>query len=254
MTAEVGEHHNMRALRILLIVVVILGGLFVLADRLAVGFAEDEAASKLQSTENLAATPDVSIKGFPFLTQVASGTLDDVEVGIKDYEAATGTDGGTIRIDDLTANMKGVEFSGDYSSATAATATGSAVIAYDELLKAAKSEPTEVAPGVTARVVSLSDGGNGKIKVGLEAKAPVIGTRQLSVLSTVSVKGDTVEVRTDSLPDVAGLDLAENSVREITDFQQAIDDLPGGIRLDKVQAAKSGVEITVKGSNVRLAG
>ena len=32
----------MRALRILLIVVVILGGLFVLADRLAVGFAEDQ--------------------------------------------------------------------------------------------------------------------------------------------------------------------------------------------------------------------
>ena len=33
----------------------------------------------------------MSIKGFPFLTQVASGELDDVEVGIKDYEANTGT-------------------------------------------------------------------------------------------------------------------------------------------------------------------
>ena len=35
---------------------------------------------------------------------------------------------------------------------------------------------------------------------------------------------------------------------------QKIDGLPGGIRLDSVQAAKDGVEITVKGSNVRLAG
>ncbi|MBX9394774.1 DUF2993 domain-containing protein [Streptomyces sp. TRM72054] len=243
----------MRALRILLIVLVILGGLFVAADRLAVHFAEGEVADRLRTTEGLSTTPEVSINGFPFLTQVAGGTLDDVEVGIQDYEAAA-ADGEQVRIDDLRANMKGVDFSGDFSSATAASATGTATIAYGELLKAAKSEPTEVAPGITAHVVSLSDGGNGKIKVGLEVEAPVIGTRQLSVLSTVSVKGDTVEVRTDSLPDLAGLDLAEGSLREITDFQQAIDDLPGGVKLDKVEAAQNGVEISVKGSNVQLAG
>ncbi|WP_171110523.1 MULTISPECIES: DUF2993 domain-containing protein [Streptomyces] len=243
----------MRALRILLIVLAILGGLFVAADRLAVNFAEGEVADRLRTTEGLSTTPEVSINGFPFLTQVAGGTLDDVEVGIQDYEAAA-ADGEQVRIDDLRANMKGVDFSGDFSSATAASATGTATIAYGELLKAAKSEPTEVAPGITAHVVSLSDGGNGKIKVGLEVEAPVIGTRQLSVLSTVSVKGDTVEVRTDSLPDLAGLDLAEGSLREITDFQQAIDDLPGGVKLDKVEAAQNGVEISVKGSNVQLAG
>ncbi|MFI9341222.1 DUF2993 domain-containing protein [Streptomyces sp. NPDC052773] len=243
----------MRALRILLIVVVILGGLFVAVDRIAVHFAEGEAADRLRATEGLPRTPDVSINGFPFLTQVAGGELDDVEVGIQDYEAAAG-EGEKIRIDDLQAHMKGVRFSGDYSSATAASATGTATIAYDELMKAAKSEPTEVAPGITARVVSLADGGNGKIKVGVEVDVPVIGTRELSVLSTVSVKGDNVEVRTDSLPDLAGLDLAENSVRKITDFQQAIDDLPGGIRLDKVEAAPDGVEISVQGSDVRLAG
>ncbi|GGT39005.1 LmeA family phospholipid-binding protein [Streptomyces chromofuscus] len=243
----------MRALRILLIVVVILGGLFVAADRLAVNFAEGEVADRLRTSEGLAGTPEVSINGFPFLTQVAGGTLDDVEVGIQDYEAAAG-DGERIRIDDLRAHMRGVEFSGDFGSATAASATGTATIAYDELLKASKSEPTQVAPGITARVVSLADGGNGKIKVGLEIDAPVIGTEQLSVLSTVGVKGDTVEVRTDSLPDVAGLNLAENAMRETTDFQQAIDDLPGGIQLDKVEAAPNGLEISVKGSNVRLAG
>ncbi|MFJ4473100.1 DUF2993 domain-containing protein [Streptomyces sp. NPDC089424] len=243
----------MRALRVLLIVVVILGGLFVAADRLAVNFAEGEVADRLRTTEGLSSTPEVAINGFPFLTQVAGGTLDDVQVGIRNYEATAG-DGERIRIDDLEADMKGVEFSGDFSSATAVSATGTATIAYDELLKAAKSEPTEVAPGITARVVSLSDGGGGKIEVGLEIDAPVIGTKQLSVLSTVGVKDDKVEVRTDSLPDLGGLDLAEDAVREITDFQQAIDDLPGGIQLDKVEAAPDGLEISVAGSNVRLAG
>ncbi|MER5753138.1 DUF2993 domain-containing protein [Streptomyces sp. NPDC002088] len=244
----------MRALRVLLIVVVILGVLFVVVDRVAVHFAEGEAADKLKTTEGLANTPDVSINGFPFLTQVAGGELDDVEVGIKDYDAATGNGTGTIRIDDLEAHMKSVDFSGDYSSATAATATGTATIAYDELLKAAKSEPTQVGPGVTAQVVGLSDGGNGKIKVQIDAT--VLGVkpaRPVSVLSSVTVKGDTVQVRADSLPDL-GVDLAENAVRSITDFQQVIEELPGGVQLDKVQAASDGVKISVRGSNVRLAG
>ncbi|GAA3863697.1 DUF2993 domain-containing protein [Streptomyces lacrimifluminis] len=247
----------MRALRTLLIVAVILGGLFAIADRVAVGFAEDEVADRLRTNENLATMPDVSINGFPFLTQVAGGELDDVKVGIKDYEAATGTSGQNIRIDDLDARMRDVRITGDYSSATAATATGSATISYAELLKAAKSaesEPTQVVPGVTATVVGLSDGGNGKIKV--EIEATVLGRKlpePVSVLSTVTVDGDTVKVKADSLPNL-GIDLADGRMRAVTDFEQKIDGLPGGIRLDSVQAAKTGVDITVRGSNVRLAG
>ncbi|WP_030744368.1 DUF2993 domain-containing protein [Streptomyces sp. NRRL S-31] len=245
----------MRGLRILLIVVVILGALFVVVDRVAVRFAEGEAADRLKTSENLASTPDVDIKGFPFLTQVAGGSLDDVEVGIKEYDAATGKAGQTIRVEDLKADMKGVEFSGDYSSATAATATGTATVSYAELLKTAKSEPTEVAPGVTARVVGLSDGGNGKIKVAVEGAVSSLGIeRTVSVLSSVSVVDGRVEVHADSLPQLGAAVIAEDRIRAITDFRQAIDQLPGGIELDKVEAAKDGVEISVKGSDVRLAG
>lgn len=240
----------MRALRILLIVVVVLGGLFVLADRLAVHFAEGEAADKLRTSENLASTPDVSIKGFPFLTQVLGGSLDEVEVGIEDYRADTGAGGESIRIDRIEATMKDVEFSSDFGSATAATARGTASITYDELLKAAKSQPTDLGLGLTARVVSLADGGNGKIKVGVSAA----GLPTVHVLSSVSVEGDTVRVHADSLPSIGGIRIGEDQVRSVTDFEQRIGDLPGGIRLDTVVPAKNGVEITVKGSGVRLAG
>ncbi|MET9070891.1 DUF2993 domain-containing protein [Streptomyces sp. NPDC004232] len=247
----------MRALRILLILVVILGGLFVIVDRVAVHFAEGQAADKLKSTENLASTPDVSIEGFPFLTQLAGGSLDDVQVGIKDYQAATGTDGKTIRIDDLKADMKGVSFSGDYSSATADSATGTATVSYAELLKTAKSQPTEVVPGVQAQVVGLSDGGNGKIKVAIRITGSFLSIpvdQTTSVLSSVAVVNNKVEVHADSLPKLAAVAAADNRVRDITDFNQAIDRLPGGIKLDKVQAAPDGVQISVKGSDVRLAG
>ncbi|MEU5087501.1 DUF2993 domain-containing protein [Streptomyces sp. NPDC021356] len=240
----------MRALRVLLIVVVVLGVLFVVADRVAVHFAEGRAADEVRSAEHLASTPDVSINGFPFLTQLAGDELDDVEVGIKNYEADTGDGGGKIRIDDLKADLKGVEFSGDYSSATAAGATGTALISYDELLKTAKSTPTDIGFGLKAQVVGLSDGGNGKIRLAVKvASFPVI-----HVLSSVDVRGDKVRVTADGMPKLAGLALAEGRMRTITDFQQAIDRLPGGIKLDSVRAAKDGVEITVKGSHVRLAG
>jgi hypothetical protein len=246
----------MRALRILLIVVVVLGALFVVVDRVAVHYAENEAASKVKTDENLATTPDVSIKGFPFLTQVASGELDDVELGIKTYEAPTGnTTGGasTIRIDDLKADMKDVKFSSGYSSAIAATATGSASISYDQLLKAAKSQPTDVFPGVKAQLVSLSDGGDGKIKANMKVTVTGVGTTTYPVLSTVTVEGNTVKVHADNLPKLV-VDLADSRVRSITDFQQTITELPGGVKLDSVQAAKAGVDIKVKGSNVNLAG
>ncbi|MEV6838540.1 DUF2993 domain-containing protein [Streptomyces sp. NPDC051133] len=231
----------MRALRILLVLVVILGVLFVIVDRVAVHFAEGEAADKLKASQNLASTPDVSIKGFPFLTQVAGGSLDDVQVGIKDYEATTGTAGEKIRIDDLTADMKGVSFSGDYSSATAADASGTATIAYDQLLNAVKDDPVRLPLGATGKVTGLSYGGNGKVRATVE----VAGV-PLPVLGTAMVQGDTVKVHADGLPKFGNQALDVSEVK--------IGALPGGIKLDKVQAAQDGVEVTVKGSDVRLAG
>ncbi|CAL9477275.1 hypothetical protein SUDANB60_02942 [Streptomyces sp. enrichment culture] len=246
----------MRALRILLVVAVVLGGIFVIVDRVAVHFAEGEAADRVRASEGLASTPDVDIRGFPFLTQVLGGSFDEVRVGISDYEAGAGEGGRTIRIADLRADLRGVEFSGDFGSAVADSATGTATVAYDELLRNAKAEPTQVAPGITAEVVALSDGGNGKIKVALETT--VLGTKlpePVTVLSSVTVvDGNTVRVRADALPVLGGVEIAESRVRRITDFEQKIDGLPGGISLEKVRAVADGVDVTVTGKDVRLAG
>ncbi len=246
----------MRALRILLVIAVVLGAIFVIVDRVAVHFAEGEAADRVRASEGLASTPDVDIQGFPFLTQVLGGSLDEVRVGISDYAAGAGEGGKTIRIADLRADLRGVEFSGDFGSAVADSATGTATIAYDELLRNAKAEPTQVAPGITAEVVALSDGGNGKIKVALETT--VLGTKlpePVTVLSSVTVvDGNTVRVRADALPVLGGVEIAESRVRRITDFEQKIGGLPGGISMEKVQAAADGVDVTVSGKDVRLAG
>ncbi|AJE84445.1 MULTISPECIES: DUF2993 domain-containing protein [Streptomyces] len=255
----------MRALRITLIVLVVLGGLFVAVDRIAVNYAEGKAADKVRESEGLDKNPDVSIKGFPFLTQAAGGTLDEVEVRMDDYRARTETPAGSqdgqdstregadsVLIERLDAKLHDVEFSGDYSSATAKRADGTATISYAELLKAAQVEPMELAPGVTAKVTGLSDGGNGRIKV--EVKATVLGRAlpdPVYVMSSARVDDDIVKVHADALPKIP-VKVAEDKVREITDFQQRISGLPAGIHLDRVEAAEDGVEVSVTGAGVKL--
>ena len=245
----------MRALRIVLIVVVVLAGLFVAADRVAVSYAEDRAADELRRSEDLTERPDVSIHGFPFLTQLAAGELDEIQVGIADFEAAAERGAETIHVEDLDAHMRGVRFSDDFGSATAHSATGSALIPYRELLKATQVKSVEVAPGVTARVVRLSDGGHGKVKV--TAAATVLGKKlatPITVMSTLSVEGDRVKAHAESLPKFGDVPVAESRVRRITDFQQTITGLPAGVHIDSVSAAPDGVHITVVGKDVRLAG
>src|SRR3954469_3671187 len=125
----------MRLVKILLVFVVIIGGLFVAADRVAVNFAEDEAASRAQQTQGLTTKPTVSIKGFPFLTQVLAKKLDEVDVTADGVQAEAA--GQSLRIDRFEADLKGVRLKDNFASAVADTATGSALITYADLTKAA---------------------------------------------------------------------------------------------------------------------
>src|SRR3954453_4745609 len=69
-------------MRALLVVVLLLLGLAVLADRVGVGIAEDKVGEQLAAKGGLAGTPDVEIAGFPFLTQAVAGTYDDVRIAL----------------------------------------------------------------------------------------------------------------------------------------------------------------------------
>src|SRR4051812_16409192 len=64
----------------LLVTLVVLLGLAVVADWVAVGFAEDEVAQQLAAKGGLAGTPAVDIGGFPFLTQAIAGDYEDVRM------------------------------------------------------------------------------------------------------------------------------------------------------------------------------
>ncbi|MFC8510653.1 DUF2993 domain-containing protein [Streptomyces sp. NPDC057411] len=229
----------MRALRIVLILAVVLGGILVGVDRLAVAYAESEAADRVRLGAVRAESTDVDIKGFPFLTQVADKRLDEVEVRLTGVRATA--DGRPVRIGELTADLHDVTVDEDYTSARAATATGVALLSYADLSAAA------------GRDVKVEYGRNGKLKV--TGGVHILGrTLTRSVLSTVTLAdGDTLRVRADEVPG-EGIPGLEDLVRSRTDFDRRIQGLPKGMRLAKVEAREDGLAVTVTGRDVVLAG
>lgn len=233
----------MRALKVLVVLVVIFGGLFVAADRLAVNFAEDKAAEKLRSSQGLSETPQVSIKGFPFLTQIAGGTLDEVDATLGGIEASA--EGHQLRIDELSAEFHDVKLTSDYSSIEgAASATGDARISYAALTKAA-GDGVRISYGGT-------ESGKGQVKI--SSDVPVLSS--LSVVGTIStVDGDTIRLRADRIPDLCtALPGCEDKVRARTDHDWKLSALPSGLKLDHVVATREGISIGATGTDVKLPG
>ncbi|MER5499045.1 DUF2993 domain-containing protein [Streptomyces sp. NPDC002561] len=229
----------MRALRILLVIVLVLGGILAAVDRAAVYFAESEVEGRIEVPGATIGSTDVSIGGFPFLTQIVGKNLDEVDVEIIGIE--TDANGRRLRIDRMNAALHDVRLSDNYSAATAARATGTAVISYEDLTEAASDG------------VAVEYGGKGKVKV--TGTVDLLGRPiSRSVLSSVTlVDGHTLRVRADKVPgeDIPGL---EDVVRKKTDFDREIGGLPSGLKLRRIQPTPDGLEISVTGTDVRLAG
>ncbi|MYY01726.1 MULTISPECIES: DUF2993 domain-containing protein [unclassified Streptomyces] len=229
----------MRALRTTLVVLVILAGVFVAVDRVAVYVAESQAEDRVKVDGARIGSTDISIKGFPFLTQVAGSELDEVDVTITGIETTAA--GRTLRISTMNAELHEVRLTDGFSGATAAHATGTAVISYEDLTKAASDG------------VAVEYGGKGKVKV--TGAVNILGrTMSRSVLSSVTlVDGHTVRVRADKVPG-EGIPGLEGLIREKTDFEREVGGLPNGLKLEKIQPTSDGLEISVTGTDVRLAG
>ncbi|MFJ6746614.1 MULTISPECIES: DUF2993 domain-containing protein [unclassified Streptomyces] len=233
----------MRALRVLLFIVVIFGALFVAGDRFAVSYAEDKAADKIRSSQGLDRTPEVSIKGFPFLTQVAGRSLDEVDAELGGIEARA--NGRTLRVEKLSARFHDVELSSDYTSIkSAASATGTAEISYADLTKAAGG-------GVQVTYGGQKDG---RSQVKISPKLPLLSSLQVTG-SITTVHGNTVRLRADSVPGMCkAIPGCEQKVRAQTDHEWKLDQLPGNLKLEKVATMKGGISISASGQDVTLPG
>ncbi|MFF0622900.1 DUF2993 domain-containing protein [Streptomyces sp. NPDC004296] len=233
----------MRALKVLLVLVVIFGGLFVAADRVAVNLAESKAADKLRSMQGVTSTPEVSIKGFPFVTQVVGRNLDEVDADLDHVSARS--EGRTLTLRHLSAQFRDVALSNDFTSIeSAASASATAEISYPDMTNAAGGG------------VKITYGGekNGRSQVKISPNVPLLSS--FDVTGTIEiVHGDTVQVRADSIPAMCrALPGCESKVRSQTDHGWKLDQLPGSLKLEKVTTTAQGITVTASGTDVKLTG
>lgn len=250
----------MRALRILLILVVVFGGLFVAADRFLVHFAEGKVADKIKSSQGLSSRPDVSIQGFPFLTQVARSTLDEVDISLGTVKATAADQ--TVQVTDVRAELRDVAIDSSFSSAVAGSASGSARVTYAELARTAPK-------GATIGYAGAERAAKGQVEVSgpasevLEgagiplpgAVAALLDGKTITVYCTVALEGgDTAKFKAVSVADlpIPGLD---DQIKGLVDaYSLKIDGLPSSITLDKVAATEDGLRFSGTGTKVSLSG
>jgi LmeA-like phospholipid-binding len=239
-----------RGIRILLIAIVVLGGLFVAADRLALVYAQSQAAEKIQSMKGLTDKPNVSIKGFPFLTQVAARDLNEVTVGINNLTASAdgASTGGSdlLRVAHFTADLHHVRINGNFAGAAADTVTGTALISYSDLSKAVSGQLSQVVSGITVGYGGTDSSGQGQVKISGTVHVPFLGSEQIGgTLSATVRSGNRVAIKTPA---------ALSRLTGSANLAWPVSGLPTGIQLSSMEAAPDGLRISFTGSDVQLAG
>lgn len=215
-------------------VLVVVGGAFVVADRVAAHQAEERLATTIeQNLDGVVGTPEVDVEGFPFLTQLAGGSLDHV----------TGTiDGATLS----GVSARDVAFDGHHVTTSEPYTAGDATVT--AVLPTASVE--QLVDQQTGLDVDLSvDGGT------IEASGSVLGVKLTADLEPhvadgklkvdvqkVRVGGLTVSV--DDLPGAIG-DRLQNLTIPVTG-------LPEGMSLTEATVVDDGLRVTATGKDVPL--
>jgi hypothetical protein len=236
-----------RGLRVVLVLVFVLAGLLVAADRGAAWYAErrladETAAWATQAGARPGTEPTVHVEGFPFLDQVVRGRYDGVTINVRDV----GT-GGLIA-SQLDLHLAGVVLplsdltAGDLSRARASRVTATAHIPLSEF-------QTALGPrGVKLRVQS------GRLRV--EVPFDIAGfTGVVSGLADVEVVGGKLRLRLSDLA-AGGAELPQSAADAISQRLTGIIEaptLPYGLDLDRVRVTPAGLVATASGRNVALA-
>lgn len=122
-----------RALRRVVIGIVVLAIVLVLADRAGNYLAERTAGDTIQTSQELSSRPGVDIDGFPFLTQLAAGRFGKITVTASNVTLGSG--GISLRISRIRVVLHDVTVSRDFSSVRADTAAADALVGYRDLSK-----------------------------------------------------------------------------------------------------------------------
>jgi hypothetical protein len=207
-----------------LLVVVGLLAVSVIVDRLAVAYADSTIAKEIQK-QGFNAKPDVTIKGFPFLTQAISRNFQHVSL------RARGVQEGSLRISSLDADVRGVHLDSSYQKGTIDSLDGVGVVTFKDLAHAAGQDD-----------LTLSSGGPDTVQAKID-----LGFADGTATAKVTKVGNQIKVHGISVEGIPLSDLGQQ-----LDFSVPVPALPLGLTFQSVGISSQGVLLHVTGAHIKF--
>lgn len=242
-----------RLLITFLVLLIFVALILVVADRVGAAYAErmigDEVSQQVAQQEATSAEPQVTIKGVPFLTQVAGGNYQEIQIVLRDFAGPAG-DGRTIRLPVLDVRAKDVRApletlrtrQGDI---VAGTITGTGTVDYTQLAELTGREGVKLAErdGKLAVTAPLDI---------LNQTVTINGTANLEVTGDNVVRVRFDQVTAEGLPDIPLVQNALTNYARQLSVDLRVPALPLELAVEKVQATPQGLAVTASADNVPL--
>jgi len=226
-----GVHRGRRYLLILAIVVALL----VVLDFVSRAVAENIMATQIQK-QGLSQKPDVSIGGFPFLTQVASKNFQQVMI------STTNLTEGPVTITKVGVIANGIRLK-SYSSAsgTITSLSGTALISFSSLGNTLAQQVGPLGQLLNGAGLQLTDAGPDEVKASLN----LVVTSGSATWRVTRLSGNQLHIGL-----VSSSGLPSSLLGSIQSLNVQIPKLPLGLTIDSVNVTPSGVVGRISGHDV----
>jgi hypothetical protein len=215
------------------IIVLVIVILLAVADRVANAITENAMASQFQTSVGLSGKPNVTIQGFPFLTQLAAKDFGTVNISASN-ESVNQTSG-VLEIASLTATLHGMHIHSFTSkSATVDSLEVNALITFTALGNA----------GGIPQGVTLTNAGQNEIKATIDLGGVISGSATAKV---TQVGSNQINVH---LIDAGGI--PADALGSLSNFSVSIPKLPAGVSIQSVSVTQQGLRVIIAGHNTNL--
>ncbi|MFI5881353.1 DUF2993 domain-containing protein [Streptomyces sp. NPDC051554] len=201
-------------------------------DRFATAQVESRTAKAFQEGIHTPSAPEVHVRGFPVLTQLAAGTLRHVDITAHDIPASDNA--GPLPVSELSLRLTELRKSDDDTEALARSAEATALLSYSDVSDALG---LEISRGSRPDQVRAS--------VPLPTGDDITVAATVSVLSGNRIAFKDFEVTGGLLPEVGRLALGKVFERPIQ-----LRNIPQGLHLRSVTLTESGLIARLSGESV----
>jgi hypothetical protein len=231
---DAGRRHRGRRWLVALVVLIVV---LVALDFIAKAVAESVAASEIQKQGKMA-KPDVTIDGFPFLTQLAGRDFASVHIKIADLKAGPVT---FTTVNAAATQVKPSSFT--FKSLHIGHISGTGLIDFASLGNTLATEIGPLGTLLHGAGLNLSAAGPHEVKASLNL---LVATGSATWRIT-RVSGSELRVRL-----VSSGGLPQSLLGSIQSLNLHIPPLPLGLTLNGVSVMRAGVVGTFSGSNVAV--